>query len=308
MKEDSKNKQKKLVLKLGLGVDKSTELIWQSEKQVMSKLFDCGYPVPRIYSFGENLIPNRGAYFVMEYIEGKNLSEEIDLYTNDLKKIDNHLNRYAKLMVELHNLKCNDEMIIIGRKNEMFTSGQKNPITVYLEDYLKFANNIKYGTISAIINWLLIESKNLEVPLELGMTHGDFQTDNVLLKENGDFCVIDWGFSRTADIRLDTHWSSLLNRFRHNSIVSDNIYSKYLELQDRELTDDSFFQVVAMVRLLIGLSHLAYRSKNYHGTVNKFIGTMDMDYMQRKISKITGLTLPNLESDFREVNGLLKSK
>ena len=41
----------KLVLKIGLGEDKSTAAIWQSEKEVMNALYESGYPVPRIFSF-----------------------------------------------------------------------------------------------------------------------------------------------------------------------------------------------------------------------------------------------------------------
>ena len=302
--DNSQNKQFNMVLKLGLGTDESTASVWASEKQVMSKLYECGYSVPRVFGFGENLIPDRGAFIVMEYIKGKNLSELIDENMNNTEDLNGHLNSYAELMVELHNFKCNEEMINIGRKNEMFTSGHANPIGVYLEDYLKFTNHIKYDNLSNIINWLLLESKNLEVPLELGITHGDFQTDNVLVQEDGSFCTIDWGFARTADIRLDIHWSNLLNRFRHNQMISENIYAIYLKHQERKLTDNPFFEVLSMTRLLIGLAQLSYRSKNYHENVNKLIKTMDMDYMKRKISEITELTLPDLESDFRQATGV----
>ena len=302
--ENSQNKQFKLVLKLGLGTDKSTDAIWASEKQVMSKLYECGYSVPRIIGFGENLVPDRGAFFVMEHIKGKNLSELIDENMDNAQALNGYLDRYAELMVELHNFRCNEEMLNIGRKNEMFTSGHTNPVAVYLEDYLKFTNHIKYDTLSNVINWLLLESQNLETPLELGITHGDFQTDNVLVQESGDFCTIDWGFARTADIRLDIHWSNLLNRFRHDERISEKIYAIYLKHQERELTDNPFFEVLSMVRLLLGLAQLAYRSKNYHENVNKFIQHMDMGYMERRISEITEQTLPDLESDFRQVTGV----
>jgi len=302
--ENSKNRQFKAVLKLGLGTDDSTTSVWASEKQVMSKLYECGYPVPQVFGFGDNLISDRGAYIIMEYIKGKNLSELIDEGMNNTQDLNGHLNRYAELMVELHNFKSNEEMINIGRKNEMFTSGHNNPIAIFLEDYLKFANHIKYDTLSNIINWLLLESKNLEVPLELGITHGDFQTDNVIVQEDGDFCTIDWGFARTADIRLDIYHSNLLNRFRHNQMISEKIYTFYLEHQERKLTDNLFFEGLSITRLLIGLAQLAYRSKNYHKNVDKFIKTMDMGYMDRKISEITQLILPDLESDFRQVTGV----
>ena len=302
--ENSQNKQLKLVLKLGLGTDKSTASVWASERQVMSKLHECGYSVPRILDFGENLIADRGAFIVMERIEGRNLSEVIDESMNNNQALNGYLDRYAELMVELHNFRCNGEMINIGRKNEMFTSGHNNPVAAYLDDYLKFSNQIQYDSLSNIIDWLLIESKKLEVPLELGMTHGDFQTDNVMVQESGNFCTIDWGFARTADIRLDIHWSNLLNRFRHNELISERIYTLYLKHQERELTDNPFFEVLSMARLLIGLAQLAYRSKNYHESVDKFIYTMDMGYMKRKLSEATELTLPDLESDFRQVTGV----
>ncbi len=302
--ENSQNKQFKLVLKLGLGTDKSTAAIWASEKQVMSKLYECGYSVPRIFGFGENLIPDRGAFIMMEHIKGENLSELIDENMDNTEALNGYLNRYAELMVELHNFRCNEEMLNIGRKNEMFTSGHTNPVAVYLEDYLKFTNHIKYDTLSNVINWLLLESQNLETPLELGITHGDFQTDNVLVQESGDVCTIDWGFARTADIRLDIHWSNLLNRFRHNERISEEVYALYLRHQERELTDNPFFEVLSMVRLLLGLAQLAFSSKNYHENVNKLIQIMDMSYMERRISEITELTMPDLESDFRQVTGV----
>ncbi len=302
--ENSQNKQFNLVLKLGLGTDKSTDAVWASEQQVMSKLYECGYSVPRIFGFGESLVPDRGAFFVMERIRGKNLSELIDGNMDNAQALNGHLDRYAELMVELHNFKCNEEMLNIGRKNEMFTSGHADPVAIFVEDYLKFADHIKYDTLSSILTSLLSESRKLEIPLELGITHGDFQTDNVLVQESGGFCVIDWGFARTADIRLDIHWSNLLNRFRHNEQVSEEIYALYLKRQERVLTDNPFFEVLSMARLLIGLAQLAFRSKNYHENVSKFIQHVDTGYMKRRISEITELTLPDLESDFRQATGV----
>ena len=304
--ENSSNKQYKLVLKLGLGDDKSTELIWSSEKQVMSKLYDCRYPVPRIFGYGETLISDRGAFIVMERIQGQMLSDVINETQNNLPLIDNYFNSYASLMVKLHNLKVEDETIAIGRKNEMFTSGHLNPTAIYLEDYLKFTKHIKYDTLSRIIEWLINESKNLEVPLELGITHGDYQTDNVIVVENKELCIIDWGFARTADIRMDVHWTRLLNRIMHNEEISDYIYNNYLQIQDRNLTDRTFFMIVAMVRLLIGLSQLANRSENYHDNVNRFIKNMDMNFIKKSIADYTKLDLPDLESDFRSVTGVKK--
>lgn len=304
-RENYHSKQYKLVLKLGLGKDKSTELIWSSEEQVMSKLFDCGYPVPKIYGFGKSLIPDRGAYILMEQIEGEMLSDLINKNHNNPQKVDNFISQYAKLMVSLHNLQLKDGIIAIGRKNEMFTSGHPNPIGIYLEDYLKFTSQVKYDTLSTVIEWLINESENLEVPLELGITHGDYQTDNVLALENKELCIIDWGFARTADIRMDIHWTRLLNRFMHNEEISDYIYNKYLQFQKRKLTDIAYFEIVSMVRLLIGLSQLAHRSKNYHNNVNRFIEYMDMNYIKNSISEYTKLNLPDLESDFRKVTGVM---
>jgi aminoglycoside phosphotransferase (APT) family kinase protein len=304
IKENSINRQFKLVLKLGLGINKSTAAVWASEKEVMTSMYECGYPVPRIFGFGESLIPDRGAFIVMEYIRGKNLSELIDENIDNTQALEGYITRYAELMVELHNLKCNGKTLKIGRNNEIYTSGHTNPMAASVEKYLKFTDHIKYETISTILNWLLSESKNLETPLELGITHGDFQTDNALVQENGKLCTIDWGFAKTADIRIDIHWSNLLNRFRHNERISEEIYKTYLKHQERELTDNPFFEVFSMVRLMVGLSELAFSSKNYHENINKLMRAMDMGYMGKRISDITGLTLRDLETDFRQVTGV----
>jgi hypothetical protein len=46
----------KMVLKIGLGDDQSTAAVWKSELEVMSKLHDSGYPVPKIFHHGDSLI------------------------------------------------------------------------------------------------------------------------------------------------------------------------------------------------------------------------------------------------------------
>jgi len=294
----------KLVLKIGLGEDKSTAAVWESEKEVMSRLFDAGYPVPRIFSFGESLIEGRGAFIIMERIEGKMLSDAINENLNALDKIDDLLNSYVKLMVELHNLGSGEKVMAIGRKNEMFTGGHENPIIIYLNDYLKFTNHIKYHTLTNILEWLINQSQNLEVSLELGLTHGDFQTDNVIVLDNNKLCIIDWGFGRTADIRMDVHWSHLLNSYVHSREVGTYIHNKYLQFQDRVLKDSPFFEIISITRLLLGLSQLAIRSKNYHESVNKFLSNLDFNFLEERLCLVTELNITNLEKDFRAVTGV----
>ena len=66
----------------------------------------------------------------------------------------------------------------------------------------------------------------------------------------------------------------------------------------------TFFEIASIVRLLIGLSQLAHRSKNYHDNVNRFMRNMDLNFMKKRISEITELKLPDLDSDFRKVTGI----
>ena len=105
---------------------------------------------------------------------------------------------------------------------------------------------------------------------------------------------------------MDIHWSHLINGIVHNKKVGDYLYKKYLHFQERKLTDETFFVVASMARLLLGLSQLAVRSKNYHNSVNKFIGNMDFNYIKSKIMDATFLNLPDLEEDFRNVTGVIK--
>ena len=294
----------KMVLKIGLGDDQSTAAVWKSELEVMSKLYDSGYPVPKIFHYGDSLIEGRGAFIIMERIEGKMLSDAINENINELDNIEYLIDSYVNLMVELHNLGWPDNVMNIGRKHEMFTDGNDNPIVTYLNDYLKFTKHIGYHTLSGLVEWLIDQSHNLEVKLELGITHGDFQTDNVLVMDNKKLCVIDWGFGRTADIRMDVHWSYLINSIVHTQEVGGYIYNKYLQQQDRVLKDNTFFEIISITRLLLGLSQLATRSKNYHNNVNRFLNNMDFKYLEERLISITKLNISNLEQDFRSVTGV----
>ena len=301
-KSQDKRVKRELVLKLAVSPAPSITAIWDSEHEVMTALYSLGYTVPKVYSYSASLAQGLGASILMERIEGEPLVNLIK--SSGDKEFDLYCDSYNEAVVRLHNLSNEGQIPILGRKNQFFTSGDPNPIKLFVNDYLRFASNLGYNTLSEVATCLIDASESLQIPLILGVTHGDMQTNN-LIYANGELsAVIDWGFAKTADIRLDVYWNYMLNIFDFGLDRSTRMLKKYLKCQQRQITDGNFFIQLSCLRLLIGLAQLASSSKNYHSKVDKMLRAADIPWIQDVLEELLKRTLPPVDEEFRYELGI----
>jgi aminoglycoside phosphotransferase (APT) family kinase protein len=214
-----------------------------SEFQVMNKLAEVGYPVPRVYHVEASGDAIGKPFIVMERIMGGTLD---DAYTNDNKTdVEEGIERLVELFILLHRLDVKDFRGIHG---VVYTS-----IDDYL-DYYKRKQDMLAPWLSPVIEWLKDHKPNEK---HLSVCHNDFHGFNILLDEEGIPYVIDWGFTRISDSRIDLGWTVLLYSTFGSETLGKVLTEKYAQ-RGGVVESLNYFVVMAMVRRIDDLVSSLY--------------------------------------------------
>jgi len=207
-------------------------------KEYLSKNnFNC--PVP-IRDKNNNLFNyyNEKPYAIISFLEGKNIKEP---------SLDN-ISKAARKLAELH--LCSQKENHLHRKNSL-------SIDFWKETYAKITKKNKQefaGLKEAITQGFEIIDKNWPENLPVGIIHGDYFPDNVMLKENGEISgIID--FYMAANDILAYDLAIMINAwcfekdFSFNREKLQNLLGNYNSI--RSLSEAEY---AALPILLVGAS------------------------------------------------------
>jgi aminoglycoside phosphotransferase (APT) family kinase protein len=189
----------------------------EKEYQVMRKLGEQGYPVPKVYHnelWGDVLST---PFIVMEYLSGNTMDHRFHNVSDSER--EELYKQMIELMFELHKVKVSK---IFPENKLLDTDEYLCDIFSKIEERI---NQTKFYWVSPVVDWLKEKRVELEIR-ELCVLHGDFHGRNIMYRENGTTAVIDWSGVHVGDYRFDLAWtvihvfSSFLNKPDEMGVVT----------------------------------------------------------------------------------------
>ena len=137
-----------------------------------------------------------------DYIEGKTLTE---LMKENPDKRDEYLNQMVELQLMIHSKTC--------------------PLLNKLKD--KMARQISEMEELDPVNRYDLLTRLDSTPKHIKLCHGDFQPDNIIVKEDGTMYVVDWVHATQGNASADVARTGS-SRQVHGSVLRENRYRQTL--------------------------------------------------------------------------------
>lgn len=223
------------------------EADFENELIFLNILADYDIKVPKVIESGNH---NGVDFIVLEYIEGKRISQIIDSYEENKKK---YCELFGKNIALIHSFKIGEREAKIRRFH--------NPVD----------NKDKDDFISDINNWL---EKNKPYESEKCFVHGDHHYANIIWKNDEISGVVDWELAGMGNREFDLAWAIFLRpsqTFFNTEEEEYDILNAYSSLNSFDYNSYNFFKVQIMSHFYTfkqkDLNYLNWLKKN----INKII-------------------------------------
>lgn len=240
--------QENLVLRIFSGEnagDKATK-----EYYLMSRLSEVGYPVPNVYNIDVSGGILGKSFLIMERIMGTTL--EAVYRDTPLEKVQQGIHRLIGLFVELHQL----DVSVFSDLPKLSKISYRDSIRRYHEACKK---NIPW--LKPVIDWLYKHQPEYYDEY-LAVCHNDYHGMNVMLDQQDNPYVIDWGASNISDSRTDLAWTILLYTTFGGPMYRAPLIETYSDLGGK-VDDLDFFEVLAATRRIVDLGSVVFGSGSY---------------------------------------------
>ncbi|MEC7926580.1 MAG: phosphotransferase family protein [Actinomycetota bacterium] len=218
------------------------------EFKIIAELSKNNLKVPKpIFLYTEKEI-TEDDFYIMEYIEGKTISDNIEaeLLSNDEKQ--NISNSFIKTITDIHNFDVvNSKLEDLG-KHQGYVERQLNRWTKQFEaQKVRNIDELDYAT------ELLF--KNIPKQQKISIVHGDYRLDNVRVNNGSVAAVVDWELCTIGDPLADlgtiiASWSNSKEKdspFIYSPTLSDGFLSRrelieiYSNNSDLDLKNIEFY-------------------------------------------------------------------
>ena len=206
------------------------------EFYLMDKLNSIGYPVPPVYHLepGSDVIGK--SFIIMKRIVGKTLDGSYQNETSE--RFNEGISRLMELFARLHSID-----VSMFKDSEYLNS--KDSIQVYI-DYFKNSRDEHAPWMTLVIDWLE-EKRPSDTSKYQSLCNLDYHGMNVMIDEEDNAFVIDWGSSGVGDSRLDLGWTLLLYNTFGGSMFNEPIIESYKRYGGKT-HGLKFFEVMAAAR------------------------------------------------------------
>ena len=169
----------------------------KNEFTIMDRLYNEGFPVPRVILYEEDKSILGGPFLMMEYIENKRFHTKIINAAPDQQEY--WMKKFTELLVKLHQI---DWKKIITDKAPKNLDDPFFSIDVYLPEYIRDWRKHGFTLYKSTLDWLKKQRENYPAK-RLGFNHRDFHSFNVIVAEDDSLFLVDWSISNVGDIRND---------------------------------------------------------------------------------------------------------
>jgi len=281
-----------LVLRLYNGRPAATKA--RREFEGLKRLYQRGYPVPRVYHLEVDPRPLGKPLVIMERIEGPLLA---DLWLSaSQERRGEMLTTFCQLLVQLHQLDWREfatESSCVDLQKPLYL------IESELQSRREILAAHPIDGLAPVIDWL--DERKHRVPCHRPVPiHWDFHPYNILVRGDGSPVVIDWTQFTVSDARFDLAWALLLAATHIHPDVRESILRTYERLADRQVQEIAFFEVYACLKRLhtvavsyvygpgtLGMRPDALRTIASHMPAFRLVYALMLDH--------TGIAVPKIE-------------
>ena len=222
-----------LVLRVFSGENASRKA--SKEFNLMKKLDEAEYPVPPVYHLETSGDIIGKPFLIMKRVMGKTLDAT---YQNETEEIlQQGISRLIRLFADLHSL---DTSVF----TEIPYLSTFQSIQAIIENYDK--SKAQAPWMSPLLDWIKANKPN-ESQEYLSLCHMDYHGMNVMIDEQNQSYVIDWGSSMICDPRMDLAWTLLLYNTFGGSMFRAPMIETYENLGGKTGSLE-FFEVLAATR------------------------------------------------------------
>jgi aminoglycoside phosphotransferase (APT) family kinase protein len=259
------------------------------EFDVMTRLHDAGYPVPRVFGCIVDDSPLDKPLLIMERIEGRLLGTIVE-GAEEPRRAD-LLRQFSALLARLHAIDPAPFASSSGLPSDALSA-----VDQMLEWMHGVVRELGVSDYDPAFAWLTAHRASLH-PGKVAVVHQDFHPWNVIVREDGQPFVIDWTQGDVSDSRVDLGWTLLLVRASLGRPASDLVLAEYERASSASVADVPFFLALAAVKRLAsitislagGAEKLGMRADavaNMREQRHHFLAAYDI------FQEYTGLTLP----------------
>jgi aminoglycoside phosphotransferase (APT) family kinase protein len=211
----------------------------------MKKLFEVGYPVPRVFLLEAEHPPIDRPFIIMEYFPGKMMWNMIDIAPADRQA--QLIDQFCRLFVQLHELDWKLFDASLPDDNPFFF------IDRWLNEAHGIVKNFPEVDAAPFLEWVAAR-RDLFACTCPSPVHQDFHPGNILVNANDDATVIDWTAFDVTDSRFDLAWTLVLAHAHGRPGLRDEIFECYQHHAKRSVEQVEAFEAIACARRLFDLT------------------------------------------------------
>jgi aminoglycoside phosphotransferase (APT) family kinase protein len=262
-----------------------------NEFTIMDRLYNEGFPVPKVILAKDDKTILGKPFIIMEFIENKVLATYV--INAPPNQQEYWMKKFAELLVQLHQIDWKEIVTDRAPKNldDPFFATD-----VYINDWDLFIE--KYGATQykETLDWLKKERKNYPAK-RLGFVHRDFHFANVLVGEIESLYVVDWTASNVSDIRVDIANAYCIFRMEKQQRLGDSFLEYYKEISGEPIGKIAFYEVFRALELILfcmfSIEGLDKESENYERGLKHF--KFWLSNLYEYLVEITQIRIPEIE-------------
>jgi aminoglycoside phosphotransferase (APT) family kinase protein len=214
----------------------------------MKRLYEVGYPVPRVLLLEREHSPFGRPFVIMERIEGGVLWPL--LFGSPEEKQQELLRLFCELFVQLHTL---DWRPFVDDVAPLEDGGSYVFVDQWLHTAHDALDRFPMKGFLPVVRWL--EERRDELPCRRpSVVHWDFHPFNILLRADGSAVVIDWSGLQVSDFRFDLGWTLVLAHSYVGVEWRDRILEGYEGLVGGRVQGIECFEMFACARRLFDVT------------------------------------------------------
>jgi aminoglycoside phosphotransferase (APT) family kinase protein len=210
----------------------------------LQRLYQAGYPVPRVYHLALSGSPLGQPFVLMERIEGGLLGPALETGTRGEQA--RLLTLFCELLARLHRL---DWRPFAAEPARLEAAGPYVFVEAMLEGARTLVANSGLPGFAPVVDWLAAHRAEAACARP-AVTHGDFHPANVLLRPDGAAVVIDWPNLAVTDARFDLAWTLMLIQSYVGRALRDTVLAGYEHARGARVENLAYFEVHACGRRL----------------------------------------------------------